>query len=265
MPFKVSADRAARPQFPLEENTRLSSQEESSPMMTRIRCLVLVALLASCAPVQVRDTQEIAAPAPNSRFASEIEAFLKEDRINPPPQQAILFVGSSIFRLWTHLTEQMAPLPVFNRAFGGSWTADILEHMDKVVLPYKPSIIVYYCGSNDINGSEKPVPIFLRVKQCCERVMAKLPQTRIYYVSINRAPQKRDRWDIVDSTNALVKEFCSATKNLEFIDVNPVLFDQEKIPRMEFYQSDQLHLTDQAYEEFAALIKPILERVWMAK
>jgi hypothetical protein len=265
MPPIISADRAARPQFPLKENTRLSSQEESSPMMMRIRCLVLVTLLASCAPVQVRHTQEIAAPAPNSRFASEIEAFLKEDRINPPPQQAILFIGSSIFRLWTHLTEQMAPLPVFNRAFGGSWTADILQLMDKVVLPYQPRIIVYYCGSNDINGSEKPVPIFLRVKQFCDRVQEKLPDTRIYYVSINRAPQKRDRWDIVDSTNALVKEYCSKGKNLAFIDVNPVLFDEENRPRMEFYQSDQLHLTDQAYERFAAVIRPIIEKACMAE
>lgn len=245
----------------------MSDRRGTSPVMMRIRCLilVLVALLAGCAPVQVRNAQEVAAPAATVRFASEIEAFLKEDRINPPPQRAILFIGSSIFRLWTHLAEQMAPLPVFNRAFGGSWTADILQHMGKVVLPYQPRIIVYYCGSNDINGSEKPVPIFLRVKQFCERVREKLPDTRIYYVSINRAPQKRDRWDIVDSTNALVREFCSTGKNLEFIDVNPLLFDGENKPRMEFYQSDQLHLTDQAYERFAAVIRPIIERAWVGE
>lgn len=255
---------AARLKQPFEEKAHMSSGRGA---MKRIQCLIvlLVALLASCTTVQVKNAQEITASAPTIRFAPEIEAFLKEDRINPPPQQAILFIGSSIFREWTHLKEQMDPLPVFNRAFGGSWTADILQHMDKVVLPYQPRIIVYYCGSNDINGSEKPVPIFLRVKQFCERVQVKLPDTRIYYVSINRAPQKKDRWDIVDSTNALVREFCSTGKNLGFIDVNPLLFDKENRPRMELYRSDQLHLTDRAYEEFAAVIKPIIERSWMSK
>jgi len=141
----------------------------TTPVKMRIQflILVLVALHAGCSTIQVRKAQEVAAPPPDIRFAAEVEAFLKEDRINPPPQQAILFIGSSIFRQWTHLKAQMAPLPVFNRAFGGSWTADILEHMDKIVLPYQPRIIVYYCGSNDINGSERPLPIFSRVKQFC--------------------------------------------------------------------------------------------------
>ena len=34
----------------------------------------------------------------------------------------ILFVGSSIFRLWESVRTDMAPLPVFNHAFGGSRT-----------------------------------------------------------------------------------------------------------------------------------------------
>lgn len=93
------------------------------------------------------------------RFADQIEAFLKADQIKPPPQEAILFVGSSIFRLWKNLPEQMAPLPVFNRAFGGSQTHEILVYMDKIVLPYKPKMIVYYCGSNDINANVTPQSI----------------------------------------------------------------------------------------------------------
>ena len=199
------------------------------------------------------------------RFASDIEAFLHEDRVNPPPKGAILFTGSSIFRQWTHLKEQMAPLPVFNRAFGGSRTADVLFHMDRIVLPYEPKIIVYYCGSNDINASEKPADILRRFREFSERVEDRLPDTQLFYVSINRAPQKRDKWYLVDSTNALVKEYCAATKNRAFIDVNPVLFDKENRPRLELYRDDQLHFKEQAYEEFTAIIKPVVEKAWKQK
>lgn len=68
---------------------------------------------------------------------------------------------------------------------------------------------------------------------------------------------------MVDTTNMLVKEYCSTTEKCEFIDVNPILFDKENQPRLELYQEDQLHLNDKAYEEFAAIIKPIIEKAWM--
>jgi len=196
------------------------------------------------------------------RFQSEIDAFLKEDSLALPPQGAILFIGSSIFRRWTHLKEQMAPLPVFNRAFGGSRTAEVLYFMDKIVLPYKPKIIVYYCGSNDINASEKSRDIFQRFKQFCDRVGDSLPSTQIFYVSINRAPQKKAKWNFVDSTNALVKEYCEQTKNRDYIDVNLILFDKKGEPRFELYKEDQLHFREPAYMEFTALLKPVIEKAW---
>jgi lysophospholipase L1-like esterase len=159
----------------------------------------------------------------------------------------------------------MAPLPVFNRAFGGSRTAEVLYYMDRIVLPYEPAIIVYYCGSNDINAGERPLAIFGRFREFSERVQSRLPQTHLLYVSINRAPQKKDRWDLVDSTNGLVLEYCTMTANRIFIDVNPVLFDEGDRPRLDMYVSDQLHLTDKAYEEFTAVIKPVVEGVWRKK
>jgi len=197
-----------------------------------------------------------------TRFQPAIDAFLEEDKVNPPPRQAILFIGSSIFRGWESLEEQMAPLPVFNRAFGGSRTGDILFYMDKIVLPYEPTIIVYYCGSNDINAGEKAEAISGRFSEFVARVHAKLPDTRVFFVSINRAPQKQDRWDIVDEANRQVRTYCLTDQRLGFIDVNPALFDREGNPRLELYQEDKLHFKPQAYAEFTAVIKPIIAKAW---
>ena len=227
---------------------------------TFIAGLLLLLLTAPAAYAQPAATTTGQKNAP--RFADAIEAFLKEDQTNPPPKQAILFIGSSIFRQWKNLKEQMAPLPVFNRAFGGSRTAEILFYMDKVVLPYEPKIIVYYCGSNDINANIKPEEIAGNFKQFVQRVQAKLPKTQIFFTSINRAPQKMDRWVEVDATNALVKEFCTKDKRLGFIDVNPALFDEEGKPRMELYLPDKLHFLEPAYAEFTTIIKPFIENTW---
>ncbi len=197
-----------------------------------------------------------------TRFQHEIDTFLEEDKVDPPPRHAILFIGSSIFREWENLTERMAPLPVFNRAFGGSRTADVLYYMDKIVLPYEPKIIVYYCGSNDVNAGEKADAIFGRFSEFVERVHAKLPRTRIFFVSINRAPQKQDRWDIVDEANRQVRAYCKTDQRLGYIDVNPALFDRKGNPRLELYQEDRLHFKPQAYVEFTTIVKPIIAKAW---
>jgi lysophospholipase L1-like esterase len=234
---------------------------------------VVSALLLISAPLgrtSHAQTQVQAQPAPAGQaavaapFQGQIDAFLKEDETTPPLKGEILFIGSSIFRNWKNLKSQMEPLPVFNRAFGGSRTWDVLYHMDRIVLPYEPRIIVYYCGSNDVNAGEKAEPIFARFREFVERVQRKLPQTRVFYVSINRAPQKKDRWDIVDAANSLVKEYCSQSDTLGFIDVNPVLFDEEGNPRLDLYLPDQLHLREPAYEEFTRVIKPVIDAVWRA-
>lgn len=196
------------------------------------------------------------------RFADQIEAFLKADQSKPPPQEAILFIGSSIFRLWKNLPEQMAPLPVYNRAFGGSQTHEILAYMDKIVLPYKPKMIVYYCGSNDINANVPPQSVAGNFKEFVARVHQQLPKTRIFYVTINRAPQKMDKWLQVDEANALIKTYCAKNKRLGFIDVNPALFDASGKPRMDLYLPDQLHFKEPAYTEFTAIIKPVLAKAW---
>jgi hypothetical protein len=95
----------------------------------------------------------------------------------PPPTGSILFVGSSVFRLWKGLAAQMAPLPVFNRAFGGSRTHEILAYLDRIILPYRPRLIVYYCGSNDINANVSPVQIAANFKEFVVRVQSQLPDT----------------------------------------------------------------------------------------
>jgi hypothetical protein len=230
--------------------------------MNVTRTTVLTAfVLFACTPVPHQLCSWGQAVSP-TRYQAEIDAFLESDKVSPPSRQAILFIGSSIFRQWDGLKQQMAPLPVFNRAFGGSRTSDILFYMDRIVLPYEPAIIVYYCGSNDVSAGERAEAIAGRFREFAARVHAKLPATRVFFVSINRAPQKQDRWDVVSDANRLVRAFCLADDRLGFIDVNPAIFDIDGNPRLDLYQEDKLHFKPEAYLEFTAIIKPIISRAW---
>ena len=70
--------------------------------------LIIPALLLSALFVQASQQ-----PERGIRSYPMIDQHLEQDKINPPPQEAILFIGSSIFRQWADLKEHMKPLPVF--------------------------------------------------------------------------------------------------------------------------------------------------------
>ena len=169
----------------------------------------------------------------------------------------VLFVGSSIFHRWTNLTTQMSPLPVVNRGVDGFMTGNVLRMVDSVVAS-RPKVVVYYAGSNDVDAGDAAPAIVGRIRQFVDRVTVALPATRIVFVSINRAPEKEDRWDVVDAVNDQVKAYAAQSRRLQYVDVNPALFNRDGTPRFDFYMPDELHLRPAAYEEFARILKPVL-------
>ena len=198
------------------------------------------------------------------QYEPSFKAFAEADLLNPPKPGGILFVGSSIFRQWENVAAQMAPLPVLNRAFGGSRTGDQIARFDQLVPRYAPKVIVYYCGSNDLKATDADAPevIFARFREFSERVRAQFPATRLIYVSSTRAPDRVARWQQVDHFNALARAYCAATPGRVFVDINPALVDAAGHPRLDLYKADKLHFHPPAYEAFAAIIKPVLARVW---
>ena len=236
------------------------------------RSLLFFLFLALAARVVGAVATAPAAPATASdeaakrwaQYEPSFKTFAELDAARAFPAGGILFVGSSIFRQWTNVPEQMAPLPVLNRAFGGSRTGDQLARFDQLVPRYAPRIVVYYCGSNDLKAKEADAPavIFGRFREFSERVRAWSPETHLVFVTATRSPDRVPIWEQVDHYNALARAYCASTPRRHFIDLNPALVDASGHPRLELYKSDKLHFHPPSYEVFAAVIKPVLERLW---
>src|SRR5690606_5852912 len=82
-------------------------------------------------------------------FDAEIQAFLKQDSMEFPPQNAILFVGSSSIRMWKDIQNDFPDKPIINRGFGGSVLQDVILYAPQIIFPYKPRQVVIYVGEND--------------------------------------------------------------------------------------------------------------------
>ncbi len=183
-----------------------------------------------------------------------------------PAPNEILMVGSSIFRKWTTAAEDLAPLPVTNRGFGGSKTDDQLFFFDKIVPSSRAALVVWYCGSNDLNASKTPDSIVENTREWIGRTQAALPEARILIVSVIRAPQKRAKGLLpqVDETNAALFQLASSIPGVAFANVNPALETPVGEPVPECYVSDKLHLTPEGYRRVTSVLRPVMEKCWEA-
>jgi lysophospholipase L1-like esterase len=214
----------------------------------------LIALITSHAlPVLAREPD-----AP--RFESEIAAFEKWDRQNAVPEGGILFVGSSTIRLW-RTADAFPGLAVINRGFGGSTIADVNRLADRIVFKYKPRTIVFYSGDNDIASGQSPDKVFANFEKFASSVHARLPDTRLIYLSIKPSPSRWNRWPQMQEVNARVKELSDQHEWLTYVDTAPTILGASGEPRKEFFRDDGLHLSEKGYAAWNKLLAPVLEGV----
>lgn len=168
----------------------------------------------------------------------------------------IVFTGSSIIALWESLPQCFPGVTVLNTAVSGSHTRDICARLDELVIAHAPEIVCYYCGSNDINYMV-PVPTIVgNIASTAEIVARQLGRVAFVFLSVIKAPQKMDRWELVDDVNTQVSRLATKMAWFRYIDINPVFFTGAGQPRMDFYEADQLHLTPAAYTALGAYVAP---------
>lgn len=215
----------------------------------------LLAILASCLSAPAA----IAAEAAENRWENEIQAFERQDAKHRPPENAVLFVGSSSIRLWK-LEESFPDLDVINRGFGGSQLADSVHFAERIVIAYRPRLVVLYAGDNDLAAGKKPEQVLADFKQFAAKVNAALPETRIAYLSIKPSIKRRALIDRVRETNAAIEQFISDDKRLTYVDVFKPMLAPDGQPRPELFLADGLHLNAEGYKLWASVLEPTLKR-----
>jgi hypothetical protein len=116
-------------------------------------------------------------------WESDIRAFEAMDRKNPPPANAIVFVGASMIVRWD-LKKAFPDLVTINRGFGGSEMIDALHYADRIVIPYKPRIVVVYEGDNDTAMGTSPEQVAKNFELLADEIHAALPNTKIIDIAV---------------------------------------------------------------------------------
>ncbi|MFK7730131.1 MAG: GDSL-type esterase/lipase family protein [Pseudomonadales bacterium] len=190
-------------------------------------------------------------------WEADIVAFETAARSEPPPENAVVFVGSSSIRFWDSLVEDMAPIPVIQRGFGGAKLNDVVHYADRLVNVYQPSAVVIFAGSNDMTpgDTKTPAQLLASYKQFVAKVRIHNPALPIYYIAITPSPRRWEIWPNAHAANAIIKEYSGATSGLFFIDTGQALMDADGEPDMANYRIDKLHLSEQGYKVWTRIVR----------
>jgi len=190
-----------------------------------------------------------------------IRRFEAHDRVTPPRPGGIVFAGSSSFTLWSSLERDLEPFPAINRGFGGALIGDVVRYADRIVVPYAPSAVVLFAGTNDIAGPHPAAPehVAERFDAFVSNLFERLPEVLVFYIAITPSRARWTLWPISQRANRLIEARVAADSRLRFLDLAGRLLGPDGLPDRNLYRRDGLHPNARGYVIWAEAILSAFE------
>ena len=193
-------------------------------------------------------------------FRDEIDEFKRLDKENFPEKGKILFTGSSSIRFWDSLEEDMKPLEVLNRGFGGAQISHVIYHFEEIIKPYEPKAIVFFCGTNDLTALKTPKETMSDFKKFLSLVRNEFGNIKVYVIGIKPSVDRLylDKEERI--FNSSIKLLASQDAYLEYIDVWDSMLSEDGSRMPELFIEDGLHMNKKGYEVWTKQVRKSLSK-----
>ena len=200
--------------------------------------LLLLALLVFPVATYAQNTDP-------TRWEETMQRFEQQDLLDPPPEGAILLTGSSSIARWNdQAAAALAPLTVIPRGFGGSVMGDVLYHLERVALKYKPRAILIYEGDNDTSYGLPENKILGQLKQIIAKIHDQLPTARIYVMSVKPSVLRQNVWSNAEKVNRGYEAIAKNDPLVYHIDSASPFLKANGSVMTDIFVDDNLHLND---------------------
>ncbi len=195
-------------------------------------------------------------------FWNEIAEFRRQDSIQHPHSGAILFVGSSSFRLWPNIQSYFPGYTIINRGFGGSTFPDVIRYAGEIIFPYHPKQIVIYCGDNDLAFSDSVTAtmVYNRFVRLYDLIRSRLKDVDIDFISIKPSPSRQKLMPRMEAANDMIRDFMAKYSHAAFVDVYHSMLNAAGQPIDSFFLNDKLHMNEKGYKVWQQVLQPYLDK-----
>lgn len=172
-------------------------------------------------------------------------------------KRKVCLYGSDDFTYWKNCGKHLHPMQVYNSAFGGSTTLDLLLHLTDLVTRWNPHLIVYSCGVNDILQGASPEEAVAGFRSFVARVKETHPHMKFVYVCPMNSPLHtfRRTSKYVTATCEIAMAYCKEETNVWHVNPN----EYEFVASFKNYINDGLHLTVKGHEKLGQVMLPVMK------
>lgn len=162
--------------------------------------------------------------------------------------------------MWSSLQSDFPGVNVIGRGFGGSEMSDVVRYARRIVIPYRPRLIVLYAGDNDLAVGKSGETVFDEYRAFVTLVHRALPDTRIAFVSIKPSGSRVALMGEMRKTNELVRQYVATDSHLLYVDVFTPMVAVDGNPREDLFLEDRLHMNAKGYAIWRDVLAPIVQQ-----
>jgi lysophospholipase L1-like esterase len=188
-------------------------------------------------------------------YEDEVQRVEKEiSKIAYQPET--IFYGSSSITLWDTLYSDFEDIKPLNLGFGGSTLAACVYFFDRIMAQLNSAkTIIIYAGDNDLGDGILPEETFLSYWRLLTQIRNRFGDVPCYYISIKPSIQRWGIVNLIQETNQLIKAETDKDEFQHYIDIFPLMLNEEGSPDTSLFEADGLHLSPKGYHVWQEKIR----------
>ena len=229
-----------------------------------IRTLAAILLLIPIVHLAIlvsRETYSVLDPSPEA-WASEVESFVKADRLTPLATNPIVIVGGRRVTLWSDLEDLLAPMPVLNRGVGDATVDDITHYYQELIGFYHAHNVVLLPGESEfhIRDNKSAEELVAAVRKLVELDLSYSVTQNFYIVTPLKTPLHPSGSDKIDRISSALKTWAIGDKRVKILDANLILADRNGRAKPSYFRNDGVNLNEHGYIRLSLMLRAQLER-----
>lgn len=197
----------------------------------------------------------------SSNYATyESKATKYESNYETEESYHVMLAGSSSIEFWESSKEDLDPIVSYNHGIGGTtiemWTNKLNQ---RLVYPYKPKMVVYYVGINNvINSKQSSETINGLLDDFFNKTHEAMPDTKVLYIMLNQLSGYPTYKNTINAVNDHITNYQKQGSNASWLTlVNPgtKLLKENGEPSAAYFRTDGLHLSYYGYTIWGEIIK----------